>query len=498
MQILVPIAGLSPFFKPEDYHFPKPLIEVAGKPMIQLVLENLVDISPDAKFLFVTAWEDTAKYSLASALSLLSPTCKVISLREKCNGALCSCLMTVDDLEEDEPLIIANGDQIIDASLKSIIADLELKCVDAGVITFESIHPRWSYVKTDADGTVLQAAEKQVISNSAIAGVYYFKKASLFIEAAKKCIIGSSTTNGQYYISATLNELILEGKEVQAVRISNDAFHSFYSPAKIQEFEDKRQLQQVRSSKAVNVVIPAAGEGSRFKAAGYEKPKPFIDVLGVPMIQHVIGNVTPENSKVHVIFRKAHMEAEPGVAGKLVAGGIQLHAADRLTEGTACTLLLHRPVFDNDTPLLVANSDQYVDFSVDAFVNDCRRRGLDGSILVFKDPTMDPKWSFAKIDENGLVTEVAEKKPISDLATVGIYLFSKGSEFVSAAIDMIARNDRVNNEFYTCPVYNYMIANGARIGVYEIPQHAMHGLGIPADLDAFIRFKQPDGAAVAK
>ena len=134
----------------------------------------------------------------------------------------------------------------------------------------------------------------------------------------------------------------------------------------------------------------------------------------------------------------------------------------------------------------MANSDQYVDFDVDAFVDDCIGRDLDGSILVFKDEARNPKWSFARTDEQDLVVEVAEKKPISDMATVGIYLFRRGSEFVSAAIDMIARNDRVNDEFYTAPVYNYMIRAGLRIGIYEIPQSAMHGLGTPNDLEAFL------------
>ena len=120
------------------------------------------------------------------------------------------------------------------------------------------------------------------------------------------------------------------------------------------------------------------------------------------------------------------------------------------------------------------------------YVQDCLDRGLDGSILVFRDPSLDPKWSFAKVNDDGLVTEVAEKKPISDLATVGIYLFARGRDFVSATADMIATNERVNGEFYTCPVYNYMIANGARIGVYEVPMDAMYGLGTPDDLSEFL------------
>jgi dTDP-glucose pyrophosphorylase len=130
---------------------------------------------------------------------------------------------------------------------------------------------------------------------------------------------------------------------------------------------------------------------------------------------------------------------------------------------------------------LIANSDQLVDFDINLLIDDCHSRGLDGSILVFKDRFIDPKWSFVELDNDGIVLQVAEKTPISDLATVGIYYFSKGSDFVLAAMDMIAANDRINNEFYTCPIYNYMISQGARIGTFEIPFDKMYGLGTPND-----------------
>jgi dTDP-glucose pyrophosphorylase len=274
-------------------------------------------------------------------------------------------------------------------------------------------------------------------------------------------------------------------------RIPVDAYHSFYSPEKISQYEDTALRRSLAGRTAdpmseVRVVIPAAGEGTRFRKAGYARPKPFIDVLGRPMIEHVIQNVAPRHAQVHVLLRKDHIASELAAVTSMKTRGHVVHEVDRLTEGTACTLLLARAAFDDDKPVLVANSDQYVDFSVDAFVRDCLDRNLDGSILVFNDVKRDPKWSFARLDGAGLVVEVAEKKPISDLATVGIYLFRRGSDFVRGAVDMIARNDRVNNEYYTCPVYNYMLAQGAKIGAYEVPASSMHGLGTPEDLDAYL------------
>ena len=187
-----------------------------------------------------------------------------------------------------------------------------------------------------------------------------------------------------------------------------------------------------------------------------------------------------------LIARNEHIRQEQNIVEELkYKYDVIFLGIDEITEGAACTVLLARKYIDENNPLLIANCDQIVDFDVNKFVNDCRERNLDGSILVFKDKKGDKKWSFAKINKDGLVEKVREKEPISDLATVGIYLFMRGKDYINAAIDMFVHNDRTNNEFYVCPVYNYAIASGARIGVYEISLESMHGLGTPDDLDAY-------------
>lgn len=231
-----------------------------------------------------------------------------------------------------------------------------------------------------------------------------------------------------------------------------------------------------------------AGEGSRFAQVGYEKPKPFIDVDGKPMIVRIMENLAYPNAKYFLIGRKAHLEKEKAIVDQIEREyDAKFIAIDKLTEGTACTVLFARAFINNENPLLIANSDQVVDIDIKAYINDCLERKLDGSILTFTDHELNPKWSFAKIDSNKLVTEVQEKKAISEFATVGIYLFSKGSEFVDATIDMIINNDRVNNEFYTCPTYNYVIKDGGKIGIYNIEFSEMHGLGTPEDLELFLQ-----------
>ncbi|MDN5042689.1 glycosyltransferase family 2 protein [Aliarcobacter butzleri] len=237
----------------------------------------------------------------------------------------------------------------------------------------------------------------------------------------------------------------------------------------------------------MNIVIPMAGLGSRFSKVGYEKPKPFIDVDGKPMIVRVLENLSFPNARYILIARKEHIEKEKELVCQIENDfNATFISIDKLTEGTACTVLYARKYINNDEPLLIANSDQIVDINIFDFINDCKNRNLDGSILTFVDEYKDPKWSFAKLDENNLVTEVKEKIVISEFATVGIYLYSRGRDFVDASIDMIINNDRVNDEFYTCPTYNYAIKDGSKIGIYNIEFDQMHGIGTPEDLNLYM------------
>lgn len=241
----------------------------------------------------------------------------------------------------------------------------------------------------------------------------------------------------------------------------------------------------------INIVIPMAGLGSRFAKAGYEKPKPFIDVDGKPMIVRVLENLAYPDARYILIARKEHMEKEKELVEKIEKEFNAIFISiDKLTEGTACTVLYARKYINNNEPLLIANSDQIVDMNIADFIDDSSERKLDGSILTFIDEFKDPKWSFAKIDGNNLVTEVKEKVVISKFATVGIYLYSRGKDFVDSTIDMIIENERVNGEFYTCPTYNYAIKENAKIGIYNIDYIQMHGIGTPEDLKIYLETMQ--------
>jgi len=491
MNIVIPIAGQDKFFKEEDFAFPKPLIDILGKPMVAHAVNNFKFLNFPIRFTFIVQDELCKKYSLDNVLEILTKgfQCDIIKLSNHTQGAVCSTLLAIDAIDPDEDLIISNSDHVFRMDLEHVLKSFRESKDDMGVVTFDSSHPRWSYVQTDDNGDVIETSEKRVVSRLAIAGLYYFKRGRDLIDAAQQVILNGVKVNDAYYTSQVVNELILTGQSVALSNIPSSAYFNLYSPQKVAEFE--RALRDERISKGhiddrPVLIIPAAGAGSRFVKAGYEKPKPFIDVNGATMIEQVLKNLRYNHMRTVVLGRTEHFSDEEDVTRWMQHAGIQTVAVDTLTEGTACTVLLAQRYIDPDAPLIIANSDQLVNFDVSDYVNDCITRDLDGSILCFKEASRDPKWSYARTGYDGLVTEVKEKVAISDMATVGIYLFTKGSTFLRATMDMIARNDRVNGEFYTCPVYNYAISNGAKIGIYEVDKEDMHALGTPEDLDIYM------------
>jgi HAD superfamily hydrolase (TIGR01509 family) len=233
----------------------------------------------------------------------------------------------------------------------------------------------------------------------------------------------------------------------------------------------------------LNVLIPMAGAGSRFEQAGYTFPKPLIDVRNKPMIQVVVENLNIDANYIYITQKKHREKYNLDTLLNLITPGCKIVEVDGLTEGAACTALLAKKYINNDNSLFFANSDQFVEWDSNEFMYKMQETNADGGIVTFK--ATHPKWSFAKINENGLVIEVAEKNPISDNATVGYYFWKHGSDFVKYAEQMIKKNIRVNNEFYVCPVFNQAIEDKKEIKTFNVDR--MWGLGTPEDLDYYLK-----------
>jgi HAD superfamily hydrolase (TIGR01509 family) len=268
------------------------------------------------------------------------------------------------------------------------------------------------------------------------------------------------------------------------------------SPTEVSYFNIIKKINEIKmgnitttpkwKNEKLNILIPMAGAGSRFEQAGYTFPKPLIEVNGKPMIQVVVENLNIDANYIYVVQKSHRKKYNLDTMLNLITPGCKIVEVDVLTEGAACTALLAKDYINSDSPLFFANSDQFVEWDSNEFMYKMQESNCDGGIVTFK--ATHPKWSFAKVDDNGFVTEVAEKNPISDNATVGYYYWKHGSDFVKYAEQMIGRNIRVNNEFYVCPVFNQAIEDCKKIRIFESSK--MWGLGTPEDLNFYLENKK--------
>lgn len=241
----------------------------------------------------------------------------------------------------------------------------------------------------------------------------------------------------------------------------------------------------------INIVIPMAGRGSRFSEVGFELPKPLIPVHEIPMVRLVIENIKPICPHRFIFICQEEHRLRYDLADKLQdwAPGCKIIFINKVTAGAACTVLLAEEYIDNDSELMIANSDQWIDLDINEYLSIQHRDSLDGLIMTMG--ASDPKWSYVGFNDCGDVSCVVEKEVISNEATVGIYNFRKGSQFCAAAKRMINQKKTVNGEYYVAPVYNELIENSLKIGTHNIGSvgSGMYGLGTPADLEKFLGYE---------
>jgi dTDP-glucose pyrophosphorylase len=203
------------------------------------------------------------------------------------------------------------------------------------------------------------------------------------------------------------------------------------------------------------------------------------------MIQVVVDNLNVKANFIFIVQKEHYEKYNLQYLLPLIAPDCKIIQVDGITEGAACTTLLAKDYINNNEPLLMANSDQFIEWNSSetlyAFENN---NSIDGAIVTFT--STHPKWSYAKLDDQGYISEVAEKKPISNNATAGIYFWKKGSDYVKYAEKMISKNIRVNNEFYVCPVFNEAIDDNKKFIIKQISKESMWGIGTPEDLNYFL------------
>ncbi|OHE70812.1 MAG: hypothetical protein A2007_02325 [Verrucomicrobia bacterium GWC2_42_7] len=236
MNVIVLLAGSSEPIESKGVSYQRLLSEIKGKPLIQHVLSSLKPIEKGHHIFVHMLKDDIDSSHLDDIVTLLIPTVKICVVNKLTKGAACTALLSIESINNDSPLVIINGDQVVDADLPSLLKKFEKSGWDGGIVTFESVHPRWSYVKLNDENLVEEVAEKRPISKNATAGIYYFKHGSLFVEAAMKMIEKRASVNGLYYICPTYNELILKQKKIGIYPIERSQYFPLSSLNEIDDF----------------------------------------------------------------------------------------------------------------------------------------------------------------------------------------------------------------------------------------------------------------------
>jgi len=227
-----------------------------------------------------------------------------------------------------------------------------------------------------------------------------------------------------------------------------------------------------------------AGLGSRFPRDKYYLPKPLIDVNGRPMITRALESLDIDGQYHFILRNDEFLKITKDVISKTVKNP-NFVIVDQTTEGPACSVLLFKEFVNNDDELVTANCDQIMEWSSKLFFHNVRL--YDGAVVTYYSDT--DKNSYVKLDRQGRAIQFAEKEVISNISLNGIHYWKKGSDFVESAESMMAANDRApNGEFYIAPTYNYMIRAGKEIGIFHIPIEQHHAVGVPIDLERFLKY----------
>lgn len=229
-------AGGSRAYADAGFFFPKNLTEIAGRPLIEHAIVGLGELAKDHRLVVAVAADEDLRYHTGRVIRLIEPTAEVVTVGDT-SGAACTALIAIDHIPDDEPLLIVSGDAVIEADLAGIVEEFERRRLDAGVVVFEGVHPRWSYVRVDDQGFVIEAAEKRPISRLATAGVYWFARGRDFVDGAMAMIRKDASVDGRFFVCPTFNELVLAGKRIGIHQLDRHAYHSLHDPQGIPRFE---------------------------------------------------------------------------------------------------------------------------------------------------------------------------------------------------------------------------------------------------------------------
>lgn len=497
MQIIIPMAGRGDRYARDGFKAIKPLIQIDGRPMI----EHIIGLFPrNSDFLFICAEDHLEKTPLAKELKRIAPTGQIASIAPHKLGPVHTVLAAADKIRNDAPVLLSYCDYSVYWNYDRFLEFLETTNCDGCILSYKGFHPHtlgpnlYAYLRTEGD-KVREIREKGCFTDNrmqehASAGMYHFKKGSLLKECFSEAVEKDLKVQGEFYASVPYNLLIEKKLDVRAFEVEH--FLQWGTPEDLREYQAwsnyfARPPAQANQTprRPWTLLLPMAGEGKRFVDAGYLTPKPLIPVEGFPMIRRAIGGLPPCEKTLAVCQATVAL----GVQREMEKEGTKavVKTVPALTEGAVQTCLVAKDDLDPARPLVIAACDMWLGYDKGALATLTSRPNLDFVIFTFRNhphANRNPK-QYAWVETSGVdtVKGVSCKKPLSedvrkDPGVTGAFWFRRPADFIAAAEEVIAGNQRVNNEFYVDTVLDRMAKKG------------LHGVTL--DVSHFVCFGTPD------
>jgi len=505
MHVIIPMSGTGKRFIDAGYTVPKPLIKVDGRPMI----EHVVALFPgEKKVTFICNAQHLRETDLKGVLEACAPGCAIVEIPPHKKGPVYAVSLMFDRILDDEEVIVNYCDFSKYWEYRDFLKHTRDRGADGAVPAYRGFHPHmlgttnYAFMR-DRDQWMLEIREKKPFTDDrtqeyASDGTYYFKRGDLVKKYFQQLMNEDVHVNGEYYVSMVYNLMERDGLAVSIYEIQH--MLQWGTPRDMEEYQEwsdyfRGLIEPVRNAapqqRSINL-IPLAGRGQRFVNEGYDKPKPLIEVSGKPMILQAAAQLPPAEKNIFVCLAE-HLDAFP-LDRELRSAypDAKIVRLDAVTEGQACTCEKGLAQEDPEAPLLIGACDNGMLWDRDAYRALLDNDSVDAIAWSFRrhpSSERNPRmYGWLRVDEQGTVTGVSVKAPISDdpyndHAIVGTFFFRKARYFLEALQRMYQRNIRVNNEFYVDSAVNELVAMGLTVKVFEVDKYVCWGT--PQDLRTF-------------
>lgn len=503
-QIIIPMSGIGKRFIDAGYEDPKPLISVDGSPIIEHVVK-LFD-SPD-DVIFICNEKHIKETNMVDVLRRISPNCRIYLVPNKNRkGPVDAVYQIFDYIDDERDVIVSYCDYGSVWDYEGFLEDIKSKNSDGAISCYKGFHPHMlggdNYAFCKENDMILERIKEKEpftenkMSEYASNGTYYFKNGKILKKYFKRLIDLDINLKGEYYVSLVYNLLVEDGLKVSIFEI--EKMLQWGTPYDLEIYKswsnyfNKVKMDEIKTPKNTTLILPMAGNGSRFSSEGYVVPKPFIDINKLPMVVNAVKDL-PKCEKNIFIVRKEHfVNYNIRKIFEKYYKDYSITQIDGVTDGQAITCEIGMNNVNIEYPILISACDNGIYYNTkncEELLND---ESVDVIVWSFRNnqtSKVNPNsYAWLDVDLNNNIKNVSCKKfiyddPLTTHAIVGTMFFRKAKYFLNGLKINKEKNIKTNNEFYVDDVINQNILMGLNVKVFEVENYICWGT--PDDLKTF-------------